>query len=85
MAHSEMRHFPIFVVIPRLFFGRGFYGLFLELVSYDLVSGTYCLFLKLVPYSWCLFLKSGLVLKMETNGVLKRGQMGFILSFQLPL
>jgi hypothetical protein len=28
------------------------------------------------------FLKAGLVLKMETNGVLKWGQMGFALSFQ---
>lgn len=41
MAHSEIRYFPIFVVIPRLFFGRGFY---------DLVSGFYGFFLKLVSY-----------------------------------
>lgn len=27
-----------------------FYGLFLELQSYDLVSGTYSLFLELVPF-----------------------------------
>ena len=44
-----------------------FIALFLELVSYDLVSGTVGLFLKMVPYS--LFLKSGLVLRMEANGV----------------
>jgi hypothetical protein len=37
MAHSEISYFPISVVIPRLFFGKGFsacsgfYGLFLEL------------------------------------------------------
>jgi hypothetical protein len=44
MAHPEIRYFSIPVVIPRLFYGRGFYGLvpgfyglFLELVSYDLL------------------------------------------------
>jgi hypothetical protein len=55
MAHSEIRYFPIFVVISRLFFGRGFYdlvsgfySLFLELVSYGLVSGACGLFPELV-------------------------------------
>ena len=75
MAHSEIRYFPIFVVIPRLFFGRGFYdfmSLFLELVSYDLVSRTKSLL-------WS-FLITGLVFKVETDEVLKSGQMGFILS-----
>ena len=45
MAHSEIRYFSAFVVIPRLIFGSrflwscsGFYGLFLELVLYDLWS-----------------------------------------------
>ena len=44
MAHLEIRYFPILVIIPRLFFGwefydlvSGFYGLFLELVSYGLL------------------------------------------------
>ena len=57
MTHSEIRYFPILVVIPRLFFGRGFYdlvpgfyGLFPELVPYGLVPGTCDLFLELVPY-----------------------------------
>ena len=75
------------MVIPRLLFGRGFYALlldvlFLELVSYDLVSGTYGLFLKLM---YMAFLKSGLVLKMETYGILKWRQMGFILPFRSPI
>jgi hypothetical protein len=30
MAHSEIRHFSVFVVIPRLYFGRGFYDLVLD-------------------------------------------------------
>jgi hypothetical protein len=52
-------YFPIFMVVPRLFFGlvSGTYCLFLELVFYDLVSGTYCLFLELVPYGFFFFLK----------------------------
>jgi hypothetical protein len=41
MAHPEIRYFSIFVVIPRLFFERGFY---------DLVCGFYGLFLELVQY-----------------------------------
>lgn len=45
MAHSELRYFPIFVIIPRLFFGKRFYDLSLELV-------TYGLFLELVPYAF---------------------------------
>jgi hypothetical protein len=52
------------VVIPRLFFGRGFYdlvyGLFLEMMPYGLVSGSYGLFLELVLM---VFLKPDLVLK----------------------
>ena len=43
-VHPDIRYFPIFLVVTRLFFGREFYdlgsgcyGLFLELVSYDLV------------------------------------------------
>jgi hypothetical protein len=55
MAHSEIRYFPTFVIIPRMFFGRGFYdlvsgfyGLSLELVPYGPIPGTYGLFLKLV-------------------------------------
>jgi hypothetical protein len=43
------------MIIPKLFFGRGFYdlvcgfyGMFLEIVSYGLVSRTYGLFLELV-------------------------------------
>ena len=50
MAHSEIRYFPIFVVIPRLFFGRGFY---------DLVSGFYGLFLELVPYGLLFKIRCG--------------------------
>ena len=34
-AHSEIRYFPIFVVIPRLFFGRGFYDLVLDFMVYS--------------------------------------------------
>jgi hypothetical protein len=78
-AHSEIRYFPIFVVIPRLFFGRGFYdpvsgfyGLFLDLLPYGLVPGTYGLFLELCLMTF--FLKSGLVLKWR--------QMRFMSSFQ---
>jgi hypothetical protein len=47
MAHPEVKYFPIPAVIPRLLSGTGFYdlvsgfygfyGLFLELVSYGLL------------------------------------------------
>jgi hypothetical protein len=53
VAHSEIRYFPIFVVIPGCSLGKDFIALFwilwsvpfLELMSYDLVSETYGLFL----------------------------------------
>ena len=55
MDHSQI--VPYFCGYPQsglwkgvLPSSSGFYGLFLELVSYDLVSETYGLFLKLVPY-----------------------------------
>jgi hypothetical protein len=35
MAHSEIRYFPFFVVIPRLFFGRGFYYLVLDFMVHS--------------------------------------------------
>ena len=50
----------------------GFYGLFLDLVSYDIVSGTYGLFMELVIMAF--FLKSDLILKWR--------KIGFMLSFQ---
>jgi hypothetical protein len=57
MIHSVI---PIFVVIPRLFFGgAGVMVLFRDLWSvpraFDLVSGTWGLFLKLVPYGLFFF------------------------------
>lgn len=54
MAHSEISHFPAFAIIPRLFFGRGFYDLFSILwsVPRDGVFGAGAL--------WAL-VKSGLV------------------------
>lgn len=65
MTHPEIRYFPILVVIPRLFYGRGFY---------DLISGIYGLFLELVAYS--LVPETGGFLceirpgpEMETDGV----------------
>jgi hypothetical protein len=30
MAYYEISYFPILEVVPRLFFGRGFYDLFLD-------------------------------------------------------
>lgn len=59
MAHSEIRYFPTFVVVPRLFFERGFY---------DLISGFYVLFPELVPYGLLSEIRPGPY--METNGVL---------------
>lgn len=50
MIHPGKRHFPISAIILRLFFRKGFYGLFLELVFYGLIFGTYGLFLELVTY-----------------------------------
>jgi hypothetical protein len=39
MDHSEIKYFPIFVVIPRLFSGRKFYDLVLDFMLFlDLVS-----------------------------------------------
>jgi hypothetical protein len=53
MANSEIRDFPIFMVIPRLFFGREFYDFVVDFV--------------VCSWSWCLtaffFSKSDLVLK----------------------
>jgi hypothetical protein len=40
----------MFVVIPRMFFGRGFY---------DLVSGFHGLFLELVPYGFLFEIRPG--------------------------
>ena len=66
MAHSEIRYFSIFVIIPRLFFGRGFYdldsgfyGLSLELVPYSLVAKTCGLLPRLVPYSLLFEIRPG--------------------------
>jgi hypothetical protein len=57
MAHAEIRFFSHFSGYPQAVLWEGilwscyrFYDLFLELMSYDLVSRTYGLFLKLVPY-----------------------------------
>ena len=52
MPHPGIRYFPVFVVISRLFFGRGFYNSVLDFM--------------VCSWSWCLmafFLKSDLVLK----------------------
>ena len=50
-AHSEIRYFPIFCGFSQsVLYGRELYDMFLELVSYDLVSETYGLFLTLVSY-----------------------------------
>jgi hypothetical protein len=60
MAHSEIRYFPIFVVIPRLFFGRQVMIVFWILWSVPR-AGTLRLFFfssKIRPDP-----------KMETNGV----------------
>ena len=79
--------FPHFCGYPRLFLGKGFYCLVLDFMvcSVPRADVLWPSFWDLwsVPYS--LFLKSGLVLKMETNGVLKWEQMGLILSFQLGM
>lgn len=49
-ARSEIRYSPFFCGFSQaVLYGRELYDMFLELVSYDLVSGTYGLFLKLVP------------------------------------
>jgi hypothetical protein len=57
MAHSELRYFPIFVVSPRLFFGRGV----CDLVSgfYGLSLGHVVLFLGIVPYGLLFEIRPG--------------------------
>ena len=90
MVDSEIRYFPIFVIIPRLFFGRGFMILF-WILWYVPGAGV------LRPSFWNLWsvtgvgsfvvvvLKSGLVLKWNQMGFLYGRQMEFMLSFHIQV
>jgi hypothetical protein len=60
MAHSEIRYFTIFVVMPRLFFGRGFYDLVLDFMVCAQEPG--------ILQSFFFFFKSGLILNGDKWG-----------------
>jgi hypothetical protein len=83
MDHSEI--FPHFLGVPSLFCGREFSDLALDFMVFLSAGVLQTSFLDLWSISEAgalyLFLNSDLVLKVESNGVLKWSQMGFLLPF----